>query len=252
LARGYITDVWRLAWYYQDKVLSDYARFFIDLKNSFDLQGNKPMRQITKLFLNSLYGKFGQKGYTDKIIGVCDPDVMRFEEGIASADGRTFEIARYGGKIHYLGHDAVARDSFIAIASHITAYGRVKLHGLALKAGFENVYHVATDSLIVNEAGYNRIAENIDPIIPGKLKIEYQITDLIIRDVNDMCCDGVDKIKGVSRKAIQTGINSYIITYWTKMMTLLKRGVRDRYYVTDIEKTLERGRFLTADYQNEV
>ncbi len=241
--RDWIRGLYVMAWYYQAAILSEYATFFLELKSQYDQENNQPMRQMTKLYLNSLYGKFAQHGYEDKVIGTCDPDEFSFIESYNAQTHLRSTIARYGGFIHETIVTQQGYNTFISIASHITAYGRLMLWDLMTAAGLENVYHVATDSLVVNSAGYERLTRFIDPRTPGKLKIEKTFQTLTVKDVNDTIQDMTVKIKGIPKKAVQLSENSYQITAWPRLLTLLKNGITDYYYTRTETKILSRPRF---------
>jgi hypothetical protein len=246
LDRNWVKAVYRLAWYYQYPILSDYAAYFLALKDRYELEHNKPMRQVSKLYLNSLYGKFAQHGYDDKIIGECDPNEFKFISTYHIETHERGTISYYGGFIHETTVSDFGTSTFISVASHITAYGRLRIWELMKKAGVENVYHVATDSLIVNAAGFYNLTDEIDPHTPGKLKLESTDPEITIKDVNDRI-QGFDvKIKGIPKKAEQLTENSYSITEWPRLLTLLKEGITDHYYTRQSVKILHRPRFYAS------
>jgi hypothetical protein len=243
LARGWILHVGKVCWYKQAKVLREFADYFLKLKDQYELEGNKPLRQFAKLYLNSLYGKFGQHGYDDRVIGTCSPDEFSFIETFNADTKLRGTVARYGGKIHETVVTHTGYNTMVSIAAHITAYGRVKLWRLIELAGYENVYHVATDSLVVNQAGYDNLRSEVHNGIPGKLKVEGTFNEITIKDVNDVIQDGLVKIKGIPKKAIQMGENQYKVTTWARLTTLLKQGITDRYYTQEVTKILKRDRY---------
>jgi len=61
LRKGHLVSVYYLACYEKAYIFGDYVDFFHGLKSKYEAEGNKTYRQISKLFMNSLYGKFGQK-----------------------------------------------------------------------------------------------------------------------------------------------------------------------------------------------
>jgi hypothetical protein len=241
--RGWVRALYTMAWYYQADILSEYAAFFLDLKSQYDRENNQPMRQMTKLYLNSLYGKFAQHGYEDKIIGDCDPGEFSFIESFNAQTHLRTTIARYGGHIHETIVTQQGYNTFISIASHITAFGRLMLWDLMQAAGLENVYHVATDSLVVNSVGYANLSSYLDARTPGRLKVEKTFTTLTVKDVNDTIQDITVKIKGIPKKAVQLSENSYQVTAWPRMLTLLKGGITDYYYTRTETKVLSRPRY---------
>lgn len=243
LDRGYLKHVYRFAWYYRSKVLFEFADYFLQMKAEYERIGNKPMRQVAKLYLNSLYGKFAQHGYEDKVIGTCNEDEFEFIESYDYVKKERFTISKYGGKIHQTVVTPAGYNTFVALASHITAYGRLYLYSLMQTAGLENCYHVATDSIVTNQEGYSRLSKYINAMEPGYLKIDNEFDDYTVKDVNDTIQGIKVKIKGVPRKAEQIGENRFRITTWPRLVTLLKNGILDHYFVTLIDKTLARPRY---------
>jgi hypothetical protein len=240
LDQDLILEVGSMAWYYQGPILHDYAAYFLTLKDQYDKEGNQPMRQVTKLFLNSLYGKFGQLGYEDKIIGDCDPSLFQFIPVYNADTGARTEVMYYGGKIHETVTTPTSYNTLTAIAAHITAYGRLELWGLMQQAGLDHVYHVATDSLVVDQAGYDNLADKIKPGIPGYLKVEGTFNEYTVKGPNDTIQGLKIKVKGIPPKAIKLSENKYVITEWPKLTTLLKDGVTDYYYTRSKVKILHR------------
>ena len=100
LERGYVVRCHKMTWYYKANILGRYARYFLAQKTKYDQEGNQPMRAVTKLYLNSLYGKFGQKGYEDKVIGTANVDDFRFFTCFDMDTHTRYDMATYGGKIH--------------------------------------------------------------------------------------------------------------------------------------------------------
>jgi hypothetical protein len=240
---GWIKQVISIAWYRGEHVLKAYADYFLDLKDRYDREGNKALRQFAKLYLNSLYGKFGQHGYDDRVIGDCAPDEFSIVEGWSVDTQQRYTITRYGGKIHQTVVTDVGYNTMVAIASHITAYGRLLLWDLIDQAGYNNVYHVATDSLIVNQVGYDRLQGKIDEHIPGMLKLETTFTDFTVKRVNDTIQGGIVKVKGIPKKAKQIDDDTYEVTQWPRMTTLIKAGEQDAYYTRSVIKHLDRSAY---------
>lgn len=243
MSKGYVTGYKRVAWYKQDFVFQDFATYFLNLKQQYKEAGNKPMYAMAKFFPNALYGKFGQYGYFDQIIGDCNEDEFKIVQSYSIDQNTKGNLLYYSGKIHHTTRKDQGWYTFVAIASHITAYGRMMLFRLMNIAGFENVYHVACDSLLVNQMGYLNLYLRISDTYPGYLKLEKIYNSVTIKGVNDLVLDGQEKIKGIPKKAVKLGDNTYQITEWMHMNTLIEQGVLDFYYTRDVVKNLSRPQY---------
>lgn len=246
LKKGHIKNVRSVAYYKQGLIFSEFANYFMTLKNKYTDEGNIPMRTMAKFFPNALYGKFGQYGYEDSIIGECPDNIFSIEEGLNTVTHKRYSIMAYGGKVHQTNTIDQSYYTFVAIASHITAYGRMLLFNMMKQAGLNNVYHVATDSLVVNTKGYERLKHLIHDTEPGKLKLEKTFKSYKIKGINDVVCDETEKIKGVPKKATKLADNTYLCTNWPKITTLLKEGIFDYYYTKTVTKTLNRPDYKEA------
>lgn len=243
LKNGYISKVNSVAWYKQDKILKDYIQFFLKLRKQYKKEHNKPFELLSKLMINSLYGKFGQYNYNETIVGNCEKEIVDTVVSYDIDTNKKTTYYRYGGKVRLVKEEGNSRYAFVAIAAHITAYGRMRLWELMKQAQLKHVYHVATDSLVVDEQGYKNLRSFIDNDKIGYLKVENRIKELIIKDVNDVCYDGLEKIKGISKKAVKKGEDTYQVIYWSRFDALLKKKNFTDYKIREVSKTLSRKRW---------
>lgn len=246
MENNYLDKIYSMCWYYTYPILSAYAKYFLELKEKYSIENNPSMKQFTKLYINSLYGKFAQKGYEDITIGDCDPDIFDFTTCYNADNGDRSTVSRYGGKIHQTFVTEVGYNTFIAIAAHITAEGRLMLYNFMQIAGLDNVYHVATDSIITNQIGFDKLFAYIDNYKPGLLKLEDTFNKLTIKDVNDTVQGTKIKIKGIPKKATQLSTNKYLVTTWPRMITLMKNHEYDQYYTRNVIKVLHREKYYLS------
>ena len=241
LEKGYIQKVYEYAVYEKAPIFKEYVQFFYDLKAYYSKTGDKVRRTLTKLFMNSLYGKFGQ--HNENFIELDNEGCGDYRVEIFYNE-RTKEralIINLGEK-RYLkvkGHSE-AMDSFVAIAAEVTANARMHLWYLMQKAGRENVYYCDTDSVFVNENGFKRLKDEIDDYELGKLKLERVGTRLEIRNVKDYTIDNITKLKGVRKDSVKIGENQYKTYRFLKFRSLLRKGSIDAPMVEYYVKTLKR------------
>jgi len=240
---GHIKRINKLAAYIKANIFKDYVTYFYNLKEKAKKKGKKIDYILAKLFLNSLYGKFGQK--VDKIISTGElKKTMWGREEVYYADTKKHTVINYlGNRWEELELNAEEGwNTFVAIAAHITDYARNVLVDYIEKAGWENVYYCDTDSLFTNEKGYQRLQDDISNVELGKLKLEKKINHLVIYGLKDYIADDTIKIKGIPQRAVKKDDNTYIIEIFPKALSDLKEGITKPY------KTIKRIKILKRQY----
>ena len=94
-----------------------YIDYWINVKKESEKSGNKGMRQIAKLMLNSLYGKFATSGVNEVKIPYMDQDQVVHQKTKCNID----EIETFEG---VLKEDDEMELNYTAMACFITAYAR--------------------------------------------------------------------------------------------------------------------------------
>jgi hypothetical protein len=205
---GTIEKVNSMVSYSSGDIFSEYVDFFYDLRCKTD---NKAIESACKLFLNSLYGRFGMHDNNPPKL-ITDAIQIKMYSEIMNEEG-TFEVHSLdtNSKFVKLGNDiyevkksieGYANESIPEIASTVTAYARTLLFKLMVLAGRENVYYCDTDSLFVNKTGYDNLDSEkmIHPTELGKLKIE-EIGSVQLFGAKDYTFNGKVKLKGVKHDA---------------------------------------------------
>jgi DNA polymerase elongation subunit (family B) len=236
---GRILRVYRYALYKPAFLFTEYVNYFYQLKSRYKREGNKVFYEIVKLYLNSLYGKFGQRRrITEKIgEGLPLPDgahIIYNSEGGPPLKGYVIDGDFYVTKV-----EGYSENSFPAIASFVAAYARCYLTELILKAGEGNVLYCDTDSLIVNEKGLKNLESHINGDMLGYLKHEDTADEVVIFGPKHYIFKKRVKIKGVPSSAVKIDDKHYKMRRWLRGRSLLRRGVLDRVIVEDFVKELK-------------
>jgi len=205
---GEVLSVEECAFYEHAPIFADFVEFFYEARLQAKSEGNKSKDLLFKLIMNSLYGKFGQKGSKWEVVGHVDSEEVFYERVFSLSEGRWITYKQFGGVILEGKEEKEAYDSFPAIASHVTGYARRKLFEYILKAGFENVYYCDTDSLFVNERGLENLKDYLNDKDLGYLKYE--------------------------------GVKEELVTVFPHISTLIRHNTVDRYFNIDREKELKR------------
>jgi hypothetical protein len=241
---GKIIDIYNIAIYKKSIIFKDFVDFFNTHKIKFEKEQNYAYRLFCKTTLNSLYGKFGQTsktyipvlnegyGFSSKRI----IDTINDEEYIQMTLGnRTFEVEDNGNNSY---------DTAVYISSFVTAYARMNLVNLILKAKRENVFYVDTDSLIVNETGYNNLKDEIDAFELGKLKLEETSNSGTYYRPKFYTFNDVEKCKGVKKNAkiLYEDNDEMIIQQeqFTKFKTALRKNTFDEQSVITMIKNISK------------
>jgi len=240
--RGWIRDVGPMAWYRKARLFDEYVREFYELRRRYRREGNEGFAQICKLLINGLYGKFGQKGLIQEVIGDCDPSIVRREEVFCPETGEIWDQVWLGGKIFRERREGEAYHSFPGIAAHVTAYARMVLWELARSVPKRHLYYMDTDSLIVDRVGYEALKPFVQPDRLGALKVELESSTLEINAPKDYRMDRRIRQKGISSQAVEVRNGAWMQEHWPKLPGLIRAGVSEGYY-TQMTVRSRSGRF---------
>ncbi len=225
-----------IAWYREEKLFTDYVETFNVLRRDYERQGDKGFAKICKLLVNGLYGKFGQRSLKIEQIGECDPSIVKRERVSDVQTDEIFDQVYLAGFIYRERKEGESFHSFPAIASHVTAYARIHLFALAAIVPTNHVFYMDTDSLVVDQQGYNALEGKIEPGKLGALKIEQQSPWLKIHAPKDYAMENRVKLKGISPNAEKLGEGVYKQTHWLKLAGLIREGVVEGYITKEVIK----------------
>jgi len=258
---GKIIKIHQINVYKTEMIFEEFVDFFYNLRIKAKKANNRIDDKFCKLILNTQYGKWGQreieyhkldenseflKWYQDiitiklKQIKEKNPDFVFTKQmaylGTIDNEGELYVV---DNKLYLLKHTSKnAYDSFVAISSFITSYSRMLLIKYLRKAERENVYYCDTDSLIVNEIGYNNLLKRgfINETELGLLKIEDQgignFYSPKFYDFNlERKCKGIRKENSVllEENDVKT---VHQVESWQRWKTDLKEGYTNKQIIT--------------------
>jgi hypothetical protein len=149
---GYEFEILRGVYFEKDHIFKEYVEFFFDLKQKSEADSSQ--YTISKLFLNTLYGKFGMKPNLNKHTIVESDDIHKIAKNFTVLD----IIQLKNGKELISYEDSVDYDSLdykrppnisIAIASAITACGRMHMSKFKNNPNF-SLYYSDTDNIDID------------------------------------------------------------------------------------------------------
>lgn len=171
LKYGKLLEVSEISVYDEAPIFREYVDYFYGARQKFKAEGNPAFDYLSKLMLNSLYGKFGQRNSEYIKVGTTKTIPDGFYKAVTDGSGKLHKIRILDGIIERETATHEGYNAFVAIASYITARARVHLDTLIERAGAGQVLYCDTDSLFVTEQGYNNLRGDIDNITLGKLKL---------------------------------------------------------------------------------
>jgi len=240
IANDWIKSVHYAAWYRQAPLFYQYVKYFQELKEYYQELNNQPFADIAKMFINSLYGKFGQRGLNMTKIGSCAlGEAMRMP--VVNIDhNQYYSIIKIGGSVIREEKHGEGYNSFPAIAAHVTAYARIYLNQIRKLIPPLNVFYMDTDSLIVDNKGLSYLDHLMHPTQPGRLKIELSSKWLMVNAPKDYRMENRSRTKGIRADAEMVAPNAFLQDQWTRIPGLIQDGNVDQFYTRKVIKHLAR------------
>ncbi len=237
-----IRGIGRVALYEPADLFSRYIGYFTPLRAQYRRHGDIARSRMCKLLRNSLQGKFGQLGHKQEIVGDAPLDKVAVRRWLDAESGRSCVDWTFGGKIIRQYNEGEPWDSLPAIPAHVSAYGRVYMWSLIELAGRDHTFYIDTDSLIVDEEGYRRLAGVIDPAKLGYLKLEGTAGELEIGAKKDYRFGDLRTLKGIKDSAVELAPDLFEQWHFTTIRYAFAVHDLDGVTLHKVEKQIRRGR----------
>jgi len=231
LAAGAVRAVYGFCRYELSHWLSDFAAGMSDLVERARGEGDRLVVYSAKAMLARLAGKFAQRTSQWRDAPEITPPGpwTTWTEVVAGlGEVRNFRSIAWDAQERRLPDDAP--HSFPAVTAFVTSAGREWLRRWIESAGWEHTLYCATDALIVDKAGYERLdaAGFLHPDAMGFLKVTDCGFDLEIRGPAHYRIAGKTVIAGRDRTARMIGPHTFTATrFQTLNETLARRGVSE-------------------------
>ena len=233
---GNIKSIKKCVFYHQESIFKEYVDYFYNFRKSTT---NLAYQAMAKLFLNSLYGKFGQKSMSahtkiddhsiqDNIFELMNDLKTNVVDKLI--DDKLTRYIRLAEDLYCIENSSeiLAYDSSPIIASAVTSYARMYLFELIKTAGLSEVFYCDTDSLFVSEIGYNNLKTKglISPTELGKLKHE-DTGNMEIFGAKNYSFNDETKLKGIKKDARLISPNKYIQSQFITKNLKYRKGIQD-------------------------
>jgi hypothetical protein len=240
LEHGEVRAIECAAVYEQAPIFARFVAELYGLRMTAAARGEKVRTWLLKILMNSLYGKFAQRGEVwETVQQTPDKRIASWTEWDA-VERVAYRFRQFGGQVQQRSVEPEAHDSHPAIAGHITAFARTRLWDLIETAGQGSVFYVDTDSLFVSHKGLARLQGSIDETRLGALKYESRHEWLRVFGAKDYATPDKRVTKGV--KASATWLSSNVVSQeqWASLPGLLSSGQLGAPTTRRVEKRLAR------------
>lgn len=185
---------------------------------------DEAVRLAVKHFSRAIVGKFGSRHWEWVDWGPAPDGRLELSHGGDPEVAGSNLTLWCGGRWLVQGATVDSERSVPQVWSWIQAETRVRLWGLMLAAGLDNVVYVDTDGAIVTPAGHERL---VAAELPGvRPKSEYQSVEIL--GTRQLILDQRLKAAGIPKDARPAGGNKWTANVWTQPATALLHGETDR------------------------
>jgi len=240
LEHSAIEKIDRVLVYKRAMIFRDYVDFFYEMKKKAKQEKDNFSYLMAKLFLNALYGKFGQRVRELKEVDDNEVSVHDVENPIISTSGRKIDYIVFGGRIWKVNEREPSFNSFIAISSHVTGYARAYLYRIMKFIGRNHVYYCDTDSVFVDEEGFVKAKRLINENKLGALGIKGIYPQLTILGAKAYLTQDERRIKGIPARARQIDDNTFEFDQFMRFRTKLRKNMLNCQVVVKATRTLSR------------
>jgi len=236
LDHGHLRAIGDVAIYHGAIIFRKFIDYFTPLRQQYKASGDTARSAMCKLIRNSLYGKFGQRGYKQRVVGKAPLDEVSVRHWVDLESEAECWDWTYGGVIIRQEKKGEADDSFPGIAAHIAAAGRLVLWDYVKKAGLKNVFYADTDSVIVNQAGYEALAGGVSTLKLGYLKVEGKSADLEILAKKSYVFDNERTAKGIRKNATLQSDGAWRQIHFTSLKWAFQQGSLDNVTTYQVDR----------------
>ena len=240
LLHATILEVYEVAVYDKANLFKPMVIDMTDKKREAAKSGDRVREFIYKKLINSFYGKWGQSGgkwveeYTH-----TDLTCKTWTE-IDADTGKITQHRQLGGLVQRKDEQTESRDSFPAIAAHVTANARMVLWSIIETAGLNHTYYCDTDCVLVDEIGYDALESQVDEYRLGALKLVGEYDDIEQWGAKDYRWNSKEKHKGVRKQAVWIDGHTVRQEQWSGLRGLIQSGETDKPITKTVIKHLKR------------
>lgn len=265
LMNNEIVHTHKMAVYEMQPIFKEYVEYLWALRQVHSNPKGNPKEQLIKLLMNSLYGKFGMKGFDWKdftpenveayydLMSIPLPNEYKGNIQAPIVNGHVclwhainmaepIKLRYLSGKLQLQFPTGEHTESFCAIAAFVTSYARERLRNLITIAGNRHTYYCDTDSLFLDNVGYINLqkAGEVSQNTLGKLKLESVSSNWAFYGPKDYQFGDKQVLKGIRKNAKKISELTYEQLQFEGLKSILNRGGEGFITIKTIRKTNKR------------
>lgn len=224
LAENQHVSITAVECYTKNPVLQDWARWTLDVTNGDTANASPVVRSWTKHSGRALIGRlslrvpswemYGGNPYGEAGISYdVEYDTLDVKRMMHIGDKTFVESARLEG-----------RDSVPQITGWIMAECRVRLWWAMCAAGFENIAHVDTDSVLVNAEGLRRLREHYGASFKHMWQVKATWNYMTVYGPRNLRAGRDRKVSGVPKGAKEIQPNVFVGEKWRGLAADMASG----------------------------
>ena len=222
---GKVVYIRKIAFYQSDFLFRDFVDYFYKMKVEAKKQKDLVTYWNSKIIMNSLYGKFGQRQTIFKFAGYT-----RLHDGVHHIyleDKEIVESVVIGKKVYIKDYEGFSKLSIPEIAIFVTSYARTELNKVLFRV---KCIYCDTDSLVIPESELPKIKDLVNENELGKLKIEHKCRVFKANNPKDywFIANGKkkEKLKGLGKNAKLIDNNTLYRLYEIKRSIGFRESLR--------------------------
>lgn len=210
--------------YTRAPVLSKWADWIFTVQKRAPENASPVVQRYVKHSGRTLIGRIALRTAQWAVWGTNPDSETGISYLVDSETGKVNRLMHVGDRTMVEEARIEGQDSLPQITGYITAVARVRLWQAMAIAGFDNIAHVDTDSVLVNAEGLERLRREYAADFDGTWQIKATYHHLTVYGPRNYRADGIRKTAGIPRGAKETGANKFDGVTWSSMSKDMARG----------------------------
>lgn len=239
--KDHVGKIGQCVLYHRNDIFSQFVDKLWSIRRRYQEENDSSFELLSKLMLNSLSGKFGERG-TMWSVQSSIPIEMDWGQWVHwdNEEQVIHKFRAINALVQEEIYDRFSPRTFVAIAAAITSNGEYYMRYLRHLAGDKNVFYQGVDSLHVNDAGLANLrnAEFIHPTQIGKLKIADTARYATYRGIRNYSFGDKQVISGIPKTARLIADSQWEYQHFCGLKEVISGGSRNNVMVRTLTRTL--------------